>query len=187
MISGRAGEGKTTFATMCRDYLVKKGHEATIISFAQAVKDTAKSMNWDGNKDDKGRRLLTVIGGAGREYDESTWARMAVKKIVDFFIENADETGQDWGFVFIDDWRFFNEGDVIIEHFEPVMKVRMIRPKEFHLLLNTPAYDDISEISLPDYIPSAYYDYGIENDRDLEYLKNTAETFVELVLLGGNK
>lgn len=187
MISGRAGEGKTTFATMCRDYLIKKGHDATIISFAQAVKDTAKTMNWDGNKDAKGRKLLTVIGGAGRDYNESTWANIAVERIMEWYAKNEE------GFVFIDDWRFVNEGNVITEIFIPVLKLRIIRPKEFHLLLNTPLYNDISEIGLPEFSSDGkwpdtnFYDSGIFNSTDLEGLKNTAHQFVDRTLLGGRE
>jgi len=184
MLSGRAGEGKTTFANYCRDELQLKGSISKVFSFAQAVKDTAKLMNWDGKKDDRGRTLLQKVGAAGREYDINTWANIAVEKIQDWI--STWTIDSDIWVALIDDWRFENEGNVLMETFYPVLKARIIRPKEFHLLLNTPLYNDISEIGLPEF-DEKYYDVGIYNSTDLKGLKNTARQFINKLLTGENK
>lgn len=170
LISGRAGEGKSEFAHMCSDELAHKGKSSLIIPFAHAVKDVAYYMGWDGQKDFRGRKLLQNIGNFGREYDTDLWANFvveAIKKVPEF------------EYVFIDDWRFPNEYVVIQEHFDPVLKVRMKRPKKFHALLGTEFYNDISEISLPDDV--GYYDYIIENDTTLDGLRLLANDFVKLL------
>jgi hypothetical protein len=175
MIGGRAGEGKTTFARFCQDHLIEKYEEGSAkVPFAMKVKDTAFFMGWDGEKDDKGRKLLQEIGNCGRQYDIDLWAGHTVD-----FIKNHPA---EFKFVFIDDWRFPNEGKYVQEHFYPVITVRIRRPEEFHTLKGTPLYNDVSEISLPD--ENEYYDYVIENDGSLSQLEARAEKFVNEVLIG---
>lgn len=181
LISGRAGEGKTTFANLCVEKLRKEKMPAKIFSFAKGLKDTALYMGWDGEKDKKGRRLLQQIGGVGREYSESIWADRAVGKIEDWL---SDVANGNW-FALIDDWRFGNEGNVILDSFFPVLKVRMIRPYEYHTLRGSTLYDDVSEIGLPSGEGNEkYYDVLVHN-KEMDDLINTMNQFVERHLLGG--
>lgn len=173
LVGGRAGEGKTQFARFCMESLIEDNHSSVIVPFAYMVKETAFFMGWDGKKDDKGRKLLQEIGNVGREYNLNIWADHAVKYIV--------ELAGVIPFVFIDDWRFPNEGKVLQEHFTPTNRVRMRRPEKFHALRETPLYNDVSEISLPD--EDDYYDYIIQNDGDLDELKDLADDFVSSILL----
>ena len=173
MVSGRAGEGKSTFSEICIDILAKKGIMATIVPFAQGVKDTACFMGWDGEKDDKGRKLLQQIGNTGREYDKDIWARKAVDEI-------REDAGVNlFDIVFIDDWRFPNEGNVILTEFPKIaIKVRICRPEEFHTLNGTELYDDISETSLPD-VESDFYNHVVDNIGSLNELRAMANEFIE--------
>jgi len=174
LISGRAGEGKSAFAHACQDVLVKEHNiSSATIPFARMVKDTALFMGWDGEKDDKGRKLLQEIGNVGRAYDIDIWARHAAE-----FINSHPA---EFEFVFIDDWRFPNEGKYIQEHFWPSQTVRIFRPKQFHALLNTPLYNDVSEISLPETLE--YYDHIVDNSGTLNDLKESAKKFVADTLI----
>lgn len=173
MVSGRAGEGKSTFSEICIDILAKKDIMATVVPFAQGVKDTACFMGWDGEKDSKGRKLLQQVGNTGREYNENVWARKAVDEI------REDAEVNLFDVVFIDDWRFPNERNVILTEFpKMVIKVRICRPEEFHTLNGTELYDDISETSLPD-IESNFYSYVVDNIGSLNELKAMANEFIE--------
>lgn len=170
MISGRAGEGKTTLARYCQDILVADYKiSSALVPFAKMVKDTAFFMGWDGEKDDKGRRLLQEIGNTGRTYDINLWARHAVE-----FIDNCSANFE---YIFIDDWRFPNEGKYLQEYSWPTITVRIHRPKQYHTLLNSPLYNDVSEISLPD--TDEYYDIIIQNDSTSEILKDKVRKFVK--------
>lgn len=178
MVSGRAGEGKTAFASFCQDILVADYQiSSAIVPFARMVKETAFFMGWDGEKDSRGRRLLQEVGNAGRAYDIDLWARHAVE-----FIKQHPA---DFEYVFIDDWRFPNEGKYLQEHFWPTITMRVRRPKEFHTLLNTPLYNDVSEISLPD--EDEYYDFVIENKGTIDDLENKARKFVKENLIERGK
>lgn len=177
LVGGRAGEGKTTFCKYCLEVIDKLELEITsdILPFAKKVKDTARFMGWDSNKDDKGRALLQQIGKAGRAYDKDIW----VKAVADLIITEKLDV------VFIDDWRFPNEVEVIYDSFpnEDVHTVRMRRPKEKHTLWGTELYNDISEASLPE--NNDYYDLIIDNSSSLADLKEQALWFVEDFVIGG--
>ena len=99
-ITGRAGSGKSTFAKMLAEHL----DSFTILPFAKPLKDIAYSMGWNGEKDDKGRRLLQLLGTeCGREcINENIWVRK--------WQERAHEIGAK--FTIADDCRFDNEAEI---------------------------------------------------------------------------
>lgn len=67
-ICGAARAGKTTFGDYVQEWLAEHGHEVRRIAFADPLKDLARQMGWDGSKDEKGRRLLQLLGTeCGRE------------------------------------------------------------------------------------------------------------------------
>ncbi len=178
MVSGRAGEGKTTFTKLCVRILAEHDIMAEIVPFSLGVKETASNMGWDGKKDSRGRKLLQDVGRIGREYDENLWAEQAVEQI------NADLLDS-YSIDFIDDWRFRNEGAVVDKVFD-VLKVRIVRPRKFHSLYGTDLYNDLSEVGLPEASNSRnvhFYDHVVYNLIDIDGLQRTAEVFVTEVLL----
>jgi hypothetical protein len=173
LVGGRAGEGKTTFANMCSNAFYYQGVPTAIGAFAKGVKETAKFMGWDGNKDDAGRRLLQNIGRAGREYNPDIWAERTLAIVLPWEVANKGSCAY-----FIDDWRFPNEDVVARRIFgiENVKTIRIVRPEKFHALLGLPTYNDSSETSLP---LSYNYDYVINNIEDsLVILEKLATNFV---------
>ncbi len=179
LVSGRAGEGKTTFADLCIEILIEHDVMCDKVPFAQGVKDTARFMGWDGEKDTKGRRLLQQVGNTGREYDPNIWAKQAV--------DDIEANYDSFDVVFIDDWRFMNEGTkVVMDAFPNTLMIRIIRSKEFHTLLGSALYDDPSETGLPE-VGSVegfnFYDRLIDNHDGLDGLRNTADDFIHEVLL----
>ena len=107
-ITGKAGSGKTTAAKV----LVDRGFMK--LSFATPVKEIAKMFGWDGKKDDRGRRLLQLIGTEiGRWYDDRIWVKKMAQRILD--IEETNKYYQDQTMIVIDDVRFDNEAKLIKE------------------------------------------------------------------------
>lgn len=126
--TGNMQAGKTT----CAEYT-----GFPIYSFASPVKAIATIMGWDGNKDEKGRKLLQSLGTeTGRAYDELMWLKLMQKSLkanavtptfkdkwskehvsliwwayLRTLIENVgDEEPEDW---VTDDVRFDNEAEWI--------------------------------------------------------------------------
>lgn len=104
-ISGPAGAGKDTIAdVLCHDF----GYLKT--SLAAPIKRlAAASFGWDGRKDERGRRLLQVLGTeAGRAYDESIWVRALLREVNAWDSSGAIRNGESRGWV-VPDVRFPNE------------------------------------------------------------------------------
>ena len=155
LISGKAGVGKTTLA----NYIAEKlsgiaGIGVLQAALAHPLKRMAYSeFGWNGEKDAKGRRLLQVLGTAGREYDENIW----VRKTIDFAVTSSIFPPN---FVIIDDWRYPNECSYIED--KKVYNVVPIRVEAVNreILKGTQEEGHISETSLP----SGYNDLGSWND-----------------------
>ena len=114
-VTGLAGSGKTTFAK----YIIDQTKTGTIIPFAAKVKEFAKLLGWDGEKDAKGRRLLQLIGTeCGREcIDPDLWV-MAWHESVKYNVIRQTPI------IFIaDDIRFDNEAEAILALGGTVIKI----------------------------------------------------------------
>lgn len=102
-IAGKKGVGKDTIA----NYLVNN-YGFVKVAYADKVKDVARSLGWDGKKDERGRRLLQRLGtDVAREYDIDIWVK-ATFKVIGVMSQLYDK------FV-IPDVRFQNEVDAIHE------------------------------------------------------------------------
>jgi energy-coupling factor transporter ATP-binding protein EcfA2 len=73
-ITGQAGSGKTTLANMMLDLFIGSKQ----LNFADNLKKIAESMGWNGKKDEKGRRLLQLLGTeCGRQcISENIWVSL---------------------------------------------------------------------------------------------------------------
>jgi hypothetical protein len=102
-LCGPAGAGKTEISKI----LHRITGDCERVPFAQGVYDTAYFMGWDGVKDEKGRRLLQLVGTeCGRQcIGEDVW----VNKFVENFYDLADKSL----LICADDIRFPNEAQAI--------------------------------------------------------------------------
>lgn len=114
-IVGLAGSGKSSLAAA----LARRGW--TRVAFADELKRIAREQfGWDGVKDERGRRLLQVLGTeAGRAYRPDIWVeRLFASRIA---TGEPDESGRSVDYmlaqrgarVVIDDCRFPNEVEAI--------------------------------------------------------------------------
>lgn len=166
MFSGFAGTGKSFSSHLACNILDSIGSfDRAIYSIAYGVKKSAKNcFGWDGLKGEKGRQLLQNVGRTGRMYDEDMWIRQ-MTEVLDSQILLHD-------FIFVDDWRFPNEESFVrnLDRYH-VYTVRIHAPDR-EILKGTPAYDDVSEQSLPSEPKnSSYYDFWLDNNQDEEDLK----------------
>lgn len=78
---------------------------------ADPIKEIAsKYFGWDGKKDERGRKLLQMIGSIGREYNPNCWINLLDDLIMDHIKNNASFNEM---IFIIDDVRFNNEADWI--------------------------------------------------------------------------
>lgn len=157
LISGDSGAGKSTFADYLQECLssvfMGKVHR---FAFADELKLIARyDFDWDGRKDERGRRLLQSLGSAGREYNERFYAEKLVLKVMrTLFV--------DGGVVIVDDCRYENELYCLDDRSNlRVIKVRILRQDNpNHLKGNVSNHS--SEHGL-DFVPLDAYDFVIEN------------------------
>lgn len=141
-ISGKAGTGKSTVGKILASIFEENEYDVCRMAFAKEVKDVAtKCYDWNGQKDQKGRRLLQNVGNIGREYNESIWAKKAEENI---FKSHKLTYPQ---IIIFDDWRYRNEYEYFTGREYNLFTIRIEAPNR-EILRGTPEYFDISETSL---------------------------------------
>jgi len=178
LISGKAGVGKSISASLLHKYLEERhGINREIFNFAKAVKETAKFLGWNGEKDTKGRRFLQHLGQTAREYNKDIWVEKTIYGEIEKYYTYPLDV------VLIDDWRFPNEAEFISRSpLYEVVKLRIESPGR-EILKGTPEYNEESEISLPKAVESPeYYDYILFNEGTIEDLSEKLKVFWEFIL-----
>jgi len=110
-LCGPAGSGKGEVAKLLSNF----GKTYTL-PFAKPLKAMAKSFGWDGNKDEKGRKFLQLLGTEiGRAYDQDYWVKRwaeEAKMILSAGVPGYPNILQ-YDILVADDTRFDNEADII--------------------------------------------------------------------------
>lgn len=156
-IAGKMGSGKSTVAQI----ISEKCQDQTILPFAKPLKDIAYQMGWNGVKDEKGRRLLQLLGTeCGREcIGEDVWVNLWLKEVITACESYEDGTLMVVKNVIADDLRFENEIDAIKRLGGKTIKVKRLTNRE--------ESSHASERDLPD----SLFDCIINNDGSIDQLK----------------
>lgn len=160
MIAGKAGAGKDEAASIiCKNY-----DRAKRFAFADNLKTMARSLGWDGKKDEKGRLFLQQLGTVGRQYNPDVWAKFVEWQIRDELLDTHNNV-----FV-IPDFRFPNEYKVLHKKWRDIITINIIgRAADLGKNAN-----DISENSLNKF----KFDYTIDNSGTKEELKKKVLSIV---------
>ena len=151
--SGKAENGKTYFANKLKNILEENGYAAHIQPLAKIMKEQAKMLGWNGEKDEKGRRLLQEISWPVKHYHgEDIYAKWCLEQGQKALDEiNPDRTKQ---FLLVDDVRMLAEVNLFTklskEQNIPFILVRITRPG-WKSKLNEEQLKDCSETQLDDY------------------------------------
>jgi len=155
IINGTGGSGKDTFVEFCSEFA-----KVTNISSVDKVKEAAKILvGWNGEKDEKSRKLLVDLKQLSIEYNDSP-----TKYIVD-------------------EYEKFRNGDseylfVHIREIEEIKKIKELLNAKT-LLIRNPRVALITSNNSDGNVYKYEYDYTIENDGTLEDLKQKAGDFIK--------
>ena len=150
---------------------------------AREIKRIANEhFGWDGEKDEKGRRLLQVLGTeAGRMYNENIW----VHKAIDWFNQNCDLANRisirpaTYTVMIADDIRYPNEIEQCTYYFDRVITAWVYGGSRVATLpANTAKHT--SENSL--HPENDLIDTMLYNTVSIEGLRNAADILVEDVM-----
>lgn len=163
LVSGKAGSGKDTVG----EYLVEKfGFRR--YAFADRLKEIAREVGWNGEKDEKGRRLLQELGSVVRRYDLDIWVNIVLDEI-------KKNNGKK---VVITDCRYVNEyqkAKEFAEEFGYLFVPLKITGREYDLPEELKTHESESEI---DQIPGI----EIENNATLASLYRQIDIVLAMAL-----
>lgn len=166
-IMGVIGSGKSELA-VCLEKILDaqfKDEVSLIVPFSKALKDFAFQLGWDGNKDEKGRRLLQLLGTeVAREcISENYW--------VDLWNDRVQEEYLNWHgprlIIIVDDVRFKNEYEFIKSNGGKIISVRGRSAPQGEYLKHSSERQE----GLP-------VDFVIDNDGTLDKLESQARTIL---------
>lgn len=154
IINGTGGSGKDTFVGFCTEFAKVKN-----ISSVDKVKEAAKILvGWNGEKDEKSRKLLVDLKRLSIEYNDSP--TKYIKEQYEIFKKS------DLQFLFIH-----------IREIEEIEKIKKLLNAKT-LLIKNPRVALITSNNSDKNVYNYKYDYIIENNGTLEDLKNKARKFV---------
>lgn len=119
--TGNAGSGKTSVSKYIQNKFMEKYKNSyvLIIPFAKSLKEFAKELGWNGEKDEKGRKLLQLLGTeVGRKcIDENIWVNKWKENVLNILktIKLSNDIHVRYILILIDDVRFDNEAKYLKE------------------------------------------------------------------------
>lgn len=170
-ISGKAEHGKTESAKLLNNLFHENGYKSLILNYGGYVKYVCKTYyHWDGNKDEKGRKLLQEVGtDIGRKKDNDIWVNKLFYDVKTFC--------EDFDYIIIDDTRFENEVIIPTKLGFDVCSVR-IKRCNFENHLTEEQRKHPSETSLDKF----KFNYFISVDNNINSLNSCVkELFNELI------
>ena len=175
-ISGKAQHGKDTTASILKANLEAKGHKVLIMHFADYLKyGCAKYLEWDGQKDDRGRHILQQTGTEGiRSVYPDFWVETVAKWIDGALTKSYD--------VFlIPDARFPNEIDYL-KDFSFHVPVKVLSTRVTRLNFESPLplaqQQHASETSLDNY----QFDLHVRSHSSTEYLEMCVDSLAQFLV-----
>jgi hypothetical protein len=152
-VAGPKGSGKTTVANILANKL-----NGVIVPFAKPLKDIARSLGWNGKKDEKGRRLLQLLGTeCGREcIDQDIWVKKWLA-YVDIHVLSS--------VVIADDVRFENEASMILKNNGTLIEVKR------------EGYEYSDEHASEKGLDKNFFDMIVVNNKSMESLKGSIESW----------
>lgn len=169
MVSGKAEHGKTTLAQMLKEELPN----AVVVNFGDKVKRfCADYFDWDGQKDEKGRELLQMVG---TEFIES---RNMPNYWVSTVLTEISILAEKYDYFIIADWRFKKEINYLLATIghQHVFPIRVERSNHISRLTEE-QLNHRSEIDLDDFMVMT-----IENNKDTASLREDAKWLAQKIV-----
>ena len=155
IINGSGGVGKDTFVKYCSEFVNVKN-----ISSVDKVKEAAKILvNWNGEKDDKSRKLLSDLKRLSIDYND--YPTKYIEKEAKDFANN-------------------NDLDLMFVHIREIEEIKKLKEllNAKTLLITSKRIAKITSNVSDANVEEYQYDYNIKNDGSLDELREQARLFV---------
>ncbi len=165
IINGQGGSGKDTFVNFCQ----QNNSEIWNISTIDCVKKMAYRVGWDGQKDNKGRRLLSDLKDALTAYGDIPFNSVL-----------------DGVYAIKHNYKVVNKSDenvVIFIHCREPEEIERLKKtlNGITLLIRRPTVSDTFTNHADKNVFDYDYDYVYDNVGDLEKLKDDATSFIDFI------
>lgn len=155
IINGSGGVGKDTFVEMCSQFM-----KCTHISSVDIIKDAARMIGWNGDKDEKSRKFLSDLKMLSTNYNDGPY-EYVMTCIKEFLWSSKLE-------ILFVDVREPNEIERIKNNVEDVYTLLIRNPRVPHIISND------GDAGVNNYT----YDYTVLNDGSIDDLYIKAECFI---------
>lgn len=166
VINGYPESGKDTFVNFCRDIV---GEAYCInISTVDFVKYIAAKCGWDGTKTPKNRKFLSDIKDLLSDWNDVPFQK--VKKEIELFKNELKSYGVE------------DKGIVFVHSREPKEILRFekeLNAKSVFIDRKNSKKEQINHADLE--VENHEYTFRIDNNEDLQHLKEGAETFIKIL------
>lgn len=175
LLGYKAESGKDESAKYIKEDLESQGYSVCIMHNAYYLKDIAKRfLNWDGNKDEDGRKLLQELG-TDEIRDRLGWSEFHCNRVC----EDIKIVQDYYDYVLVPDARFINEIYYVKAMFPHKKVISVHVDRGDHLMGNKGRVKHKSEIEMEGFD----FDWVLHNKRGLTDLRNVCSFFVEEILL----
>ena len=164
VINGHAQSGKSTFVSMCKDY---PGVDVYEFSMGDAVKAMAKVIGWDeSQKSPRDRKFLSDLKDLIEDYNDGAYEY--VKYLIDNFVPDNVAGPQ-----------------VVFIHARNIEDInRLVKDYNARTLVIRRKF--VEGIQLENRADTGWwtpdYDYAVNNNDGLKFLRKTSEDFMEYIL-----
>ena len=155
IINGSGGVGKDTFVEFCNEFVAVKN-----ISSVDKVKESAKILvGWNGEKDDKSRKLLVDLKALSIAYND--YPMRYIQEEMEKFRQHPEEK-------------------IMFVHIREISEIEKVKQmlQAKTLLITSARVEKIMTNHSDANVEQYQYDYSITNDGTLEELKEKAKQFV---------
>lgn len=148
-ISAKAEHGKTFTCNVLKKEYEKRGYRVEIIPLAKALKDYARILGWDGQKDARGRSMLQELGPVLKHYHGG-----------DVFARIAYETAvkHDLDVLLIDDMRLLDE----VEFYENLLATHRVEDYRLYRVIRPNYENHLTEVQRNDLTETALDNYTFD-------------------------
>lgn len=174
--SGKAEAGKSYHAKILMEKLNEMGYCAVVTPLAKKLKEQARILGWDGEKDEKGRTLLQTLSDPIKEYHgRDCYARWAIDDAFEDCTLTKPELPDSKYVMICDDVRMVDEINHL-KNYEGLI-VRVERPN-YKSSLNEEQLKDKTETQLDNY----EFDLVVENMGNYESAADNCELIIDKFL-----
>ena len=161
IVNGPARSGKDTFCSLCRDRAYFYDMLIAQISSVDIIKEVARRLGWNGEKDDKSRKFLSDLKDLSTQYSDAP---------LEYLTKEFNRVKD-------------HDNVMLFMHIREPEEIKRAKERfdALTLLIKRPGYEPIQSNHADRDVDQFDYDYTIVNNVTMQDLEQQASDFIEKV------